>query len=266
MSESPLHVHVFGPPTGAPTVMLHGIQGHGGRWRRFAAEQLPEARVYAPDLRGHGRSTWRRPWTLERHAADVTALLDGLPAGPVDLVGHSFGAAVALHVANAVPDRLRALVLLDPAIGLPAATATRETGPAPSFADPDEARAVRAASWPDATPGAVDDEVDDHLVQGDDGRWRWRFAPEAVAAARAEMVRPHVTPPAGLRTLLVVAGRADLVRPGFLADCRARSGGHLEETVLDCGHMVYVERPAELGALLRRFLRAGGGPSEAAAG
>ena len=73
-----LHLHRFGPAGGRPLVALHGLKGYGGRWRRFAEEQLPGYLVLAPDLRGHGLSPTAPPWTLERHAADVLAVLDEL--------------------------------------------------------------------------------------------------------------------------------------------------------------------------------------------
>ena len=59
-----LHLHEWGDP-GAPVVLcLHGVTGHGLRFRRLAEERLATRyRVLAPDLRGHGRSGWEPPWT-----------------------------------------------------------------------------------------------------------------------------------------------------------------------------------------------------------
>ena len=66
-----LHVHHFGPADGRPLLALHGIRGYGGRWWQLAETRLPDFRVYAPDLRGHGHSPDEPPWTLERFAADL---------------------------------------------------------------------------------------------------------------------------------------------------------------------------------------------------
>jgi lipase len=71
--------------------------------------------VAAPDLIGHGRSTWSAPWSIDANAAALAGLL----AEPVVLVAHSFGCAVALRLAADRPDLVAALVLLDPAVGLP---------------------------------------------------------------------------------------------------------------------------------------------------
>ena len=76
----------------------------------------------------------------------------------------------------------------------------------------------------------------------------------SLVAAWAEMARPAVVPPAGLPTLVVPAGRADYVSDDWLAACRAALGADLTVAPVDAGHMVYLERPAEVAALLREFL------------
>ncbi|MCA1654983.1 MAG: alpha/beta hydrolase [Pseudonocardiaceae bacterium] len=55
-------------------VAIHGVYGHGGRWREVAATALADFRVYAPDPRGQGRSPRAPPWTLEQHVADVATV------------------------------------------------------------------------------------------------------------------------------------------------------------------------------------------------
>ena len=79
-----------------------------------------KARILAPDLRGHGRSTltaragWRPSWRDLRD--DLVALIDAAEGPPMVLAGHSMGAVVALLAAGRRPDRVRAVVMLDPVI------------------------------------------------------------------------------------------------------------------------------------------------------
>ncbi|MGQ0837664.1 alpha/beta fold hydrolase [Actinokineospora sp.] len=165
MSDS-LHVHTFGPEDAAPLLALHGITGHGGRYRRLAEHQLAGRRVLAPDLRGHGRSPRLPPWTLEQHAADLLAVLDAHRLDSVPVVGHSFGALVAIHLARLAPQRVRKLVLLDPAVSVrPAdALAWAET-PVKTCADRAEALATQRNDWPDAVdPELIEEEVDANWV------------------------------------------------------------------------------------------------------
>ncbi|WP_346048854.1 alpha/beta fold hydrolase [Actinomadura chokoriensis] len=257
MTDAALHVHRYGDPAGEPVVLLHGVTGHGARWRRTAEGYLADRAVLAPDLRGHGRSPHEPPWTVERHVADVLALLDAEGVERADLVGHSYGGMIALHLARTAPRRVRRLLLLDPATGLAPADAVREARgylvPV-SFADAAEARAYRAARWSDAPAGAVDEEVAEHLEPSPDGRLRWRFEPAAVVTAYSEMARPHLTPPADVPTHLVIAARADLVRPEFVVDCRAALGPGLVISEIEAGHMLYVDRLEETGTLIAGWL------------
>src|SRR5919198_4871820 len=67
-----LQLHEWGARHAPPVVCLHGVTGHGRRFRRLAEERLaPSFRVLAPDLRGHGHSDWEPPWTLRANLADV---------------------------------------------------------------------------------------------------------------------------------------------------------------------------------------------------
>ncbi|GAA4075013.1 alpha/beta fold hydrolase [Actinomadura miaoliensis] len=250
-----LHVHRYGE--GRPVLALHGIKGHGARWRCLAEEHLAGWRVVAPDLRGHGRSTYDAPWHVERHVADLLALLDAEGVDRADVVGHSYGGMIAVHLARVAPTRVGRLVLLDPAIGLdPARMRERahESLATASYADPGEALAARAVGWPDAPAQAVDDEVAEHLERGPDGRWRWRFEPAAVVTAFSEMARPAVAPPPGVPTHLVIAVRAGLVRPEFVAACREALDGAFTVTEIDAGHMLFIDRPAQVGPLVRDLL------------
>lgn len=94
---------------------LHPSLAHGGAFRALAA-QMPGWRLVAPDLPGHGESA---DWDGTRDLHDVAteaaaAVLDGI--GPCCVIGHSFGATVALRLALEQPARVRRLVLAEPVL------------------------------------------------------------------------------------------------------------------------------------------------------
>ena len=252
-----LRLHSFGPADGRPVLALHGLKGHGPRFRELATEQLPHLRVHAPDLRGHGGSPMGPPWTLEQHTADVVAVMDSLGLYRVAVIGHGIGATLAVYLARRVPHRVSRIVLLDPGIGLPPALArakARDALDPPAFDDPEQAAQARTKYWPVAAHHLVAAEVADHLEQGPDGRWRWRYLPEMAAATFAQLARPAVTPPPTTPTLLMIAGRYGAVSPDYVAACRESLGERLTVTELDCGHQIHVERSGWTGALIRDFL------------
>jgi pimeloyl-ACP methyl ester carboxylesterase len=103
-----------GPPAGPPLWLLHGV---GRRWQDFSpllGGLASHWQVWASDHRGHGGSD-RVPgrYLVPDYIADTAELIAWANA-PVVLVGHSLGALTALGVASAVPDRVRAVLLLDP--------------------------------------------------------------------------------------------------------------------------------------------------------
>lgn len=244
-----MHVHQFGPVDAAPLLALHGVTGHGARFRRLSA-LLPN-RVLAPDLRGHGRSPAPPPWTLERNAADLLAVLDehGVETAPV--VAHSFGGRVALELARSAPERVGALVLLDPAVSVsPGDALAYATSADVAVADREQALAFQRGNWPMATQDVLEEEIDANWVDVD-GAWRPRYLPAAVATAWSEMCREPQAPPPGTRTLLVRATGADYVSPAYAAAC----GPHVGVVELDCGHMVLLERLERVAELITGFLR-----------
>ncbi|UGT57286.1 alpha/beta fold hydrolase [Nocardia asteroides] len=259
---SPLHVHRFGPADGPVVLALHGLTGHGNRWETLATEHLPQARVIAPDLRGHGRSTSLPPWDFETIVADVAALVRAETDGPVVVAGHSFGGAVGIHLARRHPELVRALVLLDPAIGIDpklieeVALANLAS---PDYTDVTEARSDKQHSaWsPDEVdPAALERELAEHLVPTEGGRVGWRIFQPAITSYWGQLARPFAMPPADLPTVLVRAAKVDppYVTAEFLTALSDHLGDRLTVEVWDCDHMVAQARPAESAALIAAFL------------
>lgn len=103
-------------PTGAPLVMLHGLTDNGICWVRVAEELCGEHEIILPDTRGHGYSD--KPasgYGIEERAADVGELIGALGLYRPVLFGHSLGGQAAAAVAALYPERVRAVVLEDPA-------------------------------------------------------------------------------------------------------------------------------------------------------
>jgi lipase len=252
-----LHVHRYGPARAPEVLAIHGLTGHGARWQTLATRHLSDVSIAAPDLRGHGRSSWAAPWTLEANADALATLLDG--AGPAVVVGHSFGGAVALKLAAARPDSVAALVLLDPAVGLDGEW-MRDIADAmyasPDYTDREEARAEKAnGSWGDVDADELRRELDEHLVEQPDGRVGWRISIPAMLSYWSELARPITVPPNGIPITLVRAARTDppYVTDELLTLLSSRPDFTLVD--FDCNHMVSQALPAETAAVIRKHLK-----------
>ena len=254
---SVLNVHLFGPDDGRPVVALHGVTGHARRWA-VLAEQLPELRLVAVDLRGHGHSPKTPPWGFEQHVADVLAVMDdhGLDRAP--LIGHSFGGAIALHLARAAPGPRREAGARRP-----------RNRPRPERRAADRDRRLRGRVLPRPGGGAGG-------ARGAVGGRRGRAGRRGAGAEpRPGRGRPVAVP------LVDARGRRRVERDGPSRDhsrrrtCRPCSCPRPRSTTstrpgssacgpswvsgsssseMDTAHMVYLEQPAETAAAIREFL------------
>lgn len=95
--------------------LIHCNLAHLGAWAGVITGLEDEWTLVAVDLPGHGGSDWPdKTRDLQVQAAEVSAELISRRGEPVDLIGHSFGATVALRIALARPDLVRNLVLIEP--------------------------------------------------------------------------------------------------------------------------------------------------------
>lgn len=160
---------------GGPTVIcLHASGSSSRQWLPLMEYLGPRYHVIALDGYGTGKSpAWRakRPLTL----SDEVALIEPVLArthGPVMLVGHSYGAAVALIAALEHPEKVHALVLYEPTLF----SLVDQESPEPNEIDGFRAVYAETAALADAgdAPGAARCFVDYWSGYG-----AWEQMPEA---------------------------------------------------------------------------------------
>ena len=106
--------------TGVPVLAIHGITSSSRTWP-FLADAVDHP-VFAPDLRGRGRSNHLPgPVGIAQHAEDCAAVVAATGGAPVVVVGHSMGGFVGTVLAARRPDLVRSLVLVDGGLPFPAA-------------------------------------------------------------------------------------------------------------------------------------------------
>jgi lipase len=244
---------------GAPRVVcLHGVTSHGRHFARLGARLAPRFEVLAPDLLGHGDSTWQPPWSLEAH---VSAVRTGVGPGPAVWLGHSFGARIAVEIAARAPDVVTRLVLLDPALALPphvALFAAENTLPErsyESFADAVERR-YEESSLRSTDRETLESELAPHLVRSDaDGLWRYRYCQSAVVAAYSDLASdPPPFETIRLPTLLVLGAHSYLSYEHLLDAHRAALGNLLHVVTVDGGHTILLDAFEEAAAAVESFL------------
>lgn len=110
-----IHAVEFGG-AGEPLVLLHGLSGSARWWGRNVRALAKEFRVVVPDVIGFGRTRCPGPLPdMDRTAEVLAEWLERTSPGPVNLVGHSMGGQIAVHLAARFPERVKRLVLVDAA-------------------------------------------------------------------------------------------------------------------------------------------------------
>jgi lipase len=251
-----LHVREWGEPDAPPIVCLHGVQAYGGRFRRLAEERLGSRyHVLAPDLRGHGRSPWVKPWTLGAHLEDVLETV----GRPRVWIGHSFGGRLVAELIAREPELVERAVLLDPALTVPPdyaqLLADEELAQESSFATRGEAVQAYLAERPEPIAEDVLRQVNEQIEQGPNGRFRFLYSPEAVAAGYLEVAAlPAPWYEAGVRTLVVAGVASKFVSVGEAEVYRRALGDAFQLVVVPGGHSVLWDAFEETADAIERFL------------
>jgi lipase len=237
-----LHLHEWGPRDAVAVVCVHGVTGHGERFRRLGEGLAASRRVVAPDLRGHGRSGWEPPWNVEAHVDDLVETIDALAVEVVAWLGFSFGGRVVVELATRHPGRVERLVLLDPALELPASQcleSAEEERAEETYGSAEEAIEERlAAGTLISTPRELlVEEMEQHLVPAGDGRLVYRYSKSAAIAAWSEMARP-APPIASVPTLVVVGDQSFVPTAAQVERYGAALGDNLTVRALRSGHSV----------------------------
>ena len=101
--------------TGRALVLVSGALFFSERWLKVVPLVSEQRSVILLDRRGRGKSGSGAAYSPEREVEDISAVLDSI-AGPVDLLGHSSGAILALQVAQRSPRNLERLIAYEPPV------------------------------------------------------------------------------------------------------------------------------------------------------
>jgi pimeloyl-ACP methyl ester carboxylesterase len=242
---------------GLPVVLVHGLGLDTRMWDDQTDALAGVARVIRYDARGFGRSSRHDDETPYTHGEDLWALLDGIDVGKAVLVGHSMGGRTVLEAALTAPERTLALGVLAPVLD--------------------------GVRWDDkswAGMQAVDAGLRERGLDGAKEAWLAHefFQPAGrspeLARRLAEMVSAysgvhwtspdphgphpdclHLLPMITCRTAVLIGG---LDVPGFRVMSETIADGVPDarlHVVPDAGHMVNMEAPAAVNAVLLDMIR-----------
>jgi pimeloyl-ACP methyl ester carboxylesterase len=241
---------------GRPVVFIHGGQLDRRMWDREFDALADQYHVIRYDVRGFGRSPAGTD-TSFRSSDDLAAVLDSLGLPRTSIVGLSLGGRIAIDFAIAHPERVDRLVLLAPGVsGFPWSPGDTAAGRAMDKAIEAGDTAAITELWL-RTKFMTQAMANPAIAP----RVRELSLANSGAFVRARMGR-ELEPPAWqrLRELrvptLVVVGTSDDPDIITIVDSIAAQAPHARKLVIPgAGHMLNMERPAEILQAIRDFLR-----------
>ena len=240
---------------GAVAMLLHCSLAHAGAWEGVARDLADRCALLAPDLVGHGRGPARE---LDRdyhdHCTEVA--LGHLPDAPCHLIGHSFGASIALRLALDHPARVASLTLFEPVLfaaakGQPGWQKHRASmaglGPLLAAGDLDAAAAHFLAEWGGGVLFSAMPEAQRAYMAA-----RIWVVPESAPALEED--RAAILPRLGqldCPTLMIEGAQS----PPVIAEVQATLAAAIPQSrravVAGAGHMAPITHPAQVAAEIR---------------
>jgi pimeloyl-ACP methyl ester carboxylesterase len=235
--------------TGPPLVLLHGMAGERHDWKRLLAALPAGYASLRYDLRGFGQSTAQEGLAYS-HADDLLALFDALAIDQAAVLGLSMGGGVALNFALSHPNRVSRLILISPAlVGWEWSEEWKALWRGISRAARDGDLALARERWwqhPMFAGARESDAAGElrHTIEAYHGR-QW-----VRDAQRDELPDLDRLPMLAVPTLLLT-GERDVADMRQIADVIAGAAPKVRRIDFGgAGHMLHLERPAEVAAAL----------------
>ena len=272
--DTHLYVDLRGPEDALPLLVLHGGPGLDHTMFGDHLDPLTDTyRLVLIDEREQGRSdrgTDRSTWTLSQHASDLSAVAAALGVERYAVLGHSFGAFIALQHLVDAPGAAAATIVSH---GVPSTRFLEHMEQALATFEPEDLREQVRLSWEREATVANDEECRQLLI--DQLPWHFadprdprigamtftdmHFSPAILRATSLEgdglVIEVEDRLPSVRQPVLVLTGRSDRT---CLPEASERIADLVPSSTLrvfeQSGHMSFIEEPEAYVATVRAFL------------
>jgi lipase len=245
-----------------PALAIHCGLAHSGAWRGIADALDDLLRVTAFDLPGHGRSPdWKSDDTRDVQAVATGWARDVLDHHPAHIIGHSFGASVALRLAVENPELVKTLTLIEPvyfaavrgtAIGDQHRSENIPFQEALTKGDRVRAARVFTEIWGDGTPwDALSDRIRNEFTARID---LIEAQAHGLNNDPAGALEPGVLERIVVPVLLVEGANSPPIMPAILDVLQARLPNCQRVCVPMAAHMVAISHPGEVATAMRSMI------------
>ena len=242
--------------TGLPVVFLHAFPLNRTMWEPQIGALVAESRCISIDMRGFGDSTPAPPYSMDRYADDVAAVLDALQIQRAVVVGLSMGGYVAFAMWRRHRERIRGLVLADTRAGADSIETVGHRRELIEIAETQGSTAVANRQIAGLVGKTTRDKRPD--IYDSVHRMMAESSVEGITGALEAMIaRPDSSETCATIDVpaLVVVGDEDVPTP--VKEARTLSSliaGSRLEILTQAGHLSNVERPAAFNTVVSEFL------------
>lgn len=238
-----MNIETYG--SGVPIVFIHGAGGSALSWLPQKVYFERSNQVILIDLPGHGGSGGSSSDSIDAYAEALGNALDSMGGSPAYIAGHSMGGAVAMQLAVSRPSLARGLIL----IGTGARLKVHPEILQGILRDKEAtARTILDTAFSDVVPSALKDKVFTDYMKND----ALTIFNDFTACDGFDLMGglDAITVPT-----LIVCGTADrFTPPKYSHYLAAGIPGAQLELIADAGHMVMIEKPAEVNTAIEKFV------------
>jgi esterase len=252
-----MNLHFEAVGEGPSLIILHGLLGSADNWRSMSRRLGAHYRVFAVDLRNHGRSPHSDIFDYDIMAADLREFIEQQALRRITLLGHSMGGKVAMQFAIDYSDQLDRLVIVDIAPKpyepsqryLLKALRSLDLTRYKSFADVDAALTAEVSSE------SLRQFLLKNLARDENGRLCWKIHLAAIDRNYDKLVL-GLAPERSFNkpTLFIRGGRSNYIEDDDAALIRRMFPQAEIATLPEAGHWVHVDAPEEFFQTVLNFL------------
>lgn len=252
-----MNLHFTAAGEGPPLIILHGLLGSADNWRSMSRRLGAHYKVFAVDLRNHGRSPHSDVFDYDVMAADLRQFVEQQALSSIMLLGHSMGGKVAMQFALDYAERVDKLVIVDiaPKLYEPSqrylleALRSLDLRRHQSFADVDGALAAKVSDQ------SLRQFLLKNLARDENGRLRWKIHLEGIYRNYDKLARGLAPErPFDKPTLFIRGGRSTYIEDYDAPLIRQIFPQAEIATLPKAGHWVHVDAPNEFFQTVLNFL------------
>lgn len=233
-----------------PIVILHGLFGSSTNWGVISKQLAQQYRVYALDLRNHGRSPHADGMSYADMADDILGFLDNQKLQRVYILGHSLGGKAAMQFCLDYPERICKSIIVD----IAPKSYSRHHEHIFTAIDHINHADIRSRQQADTLVQNIIPDTDTrlflltNLIRGDDGRYHWRINIPAIkknyqnilAKPQRRFAHTYFDKP----VCFIRGENSDYINDNDLEDIKLLFKQAQVISIKNAGHWVHTQQPA----------------------